>query len=314
MDFVLALPLYAAVLGLVLFQALHLLRTNRAKLPPGPARLPIIGNLLDFGAKPHKSLARLAKIHGPFMSLKTGQVTTIVISSATLAKEILQKHDSFYSNPFVLDAPRAHGHHEFGVTWLPVGPSWRNLRKLCNSHLFTTQKLDANQDLRHKKVQELLADVQQHCLAGQPVDISQVAFKAMINSLSNTILSLDLIHPSSGTSHKEVLRGMMDEIGKPNLSDYFPILRYLDLQGIRRRMEVHVEKLFDLYDRIINERLQSRRMEGYVPKNDMLEALLSTREENSDMMDNNFIKHLFLVTFFFPSAFFLCFSVCLGMD
>ncbi|KAJ4824624.1 hypothetical protein Tsubulata_029172 [Turnera subulata] len=294
MDFVLAIPL-SVVLGLVLFQALRFLTTRNAKLPPGPARLPVIGNLLDLGHKPHKSMARLAKIHGPLMSIKIGQVTTIVISSATLAKEVLQKYDSVLSDRQVPDAIRVLDHHEFGIGFLPVGPLWRNLKKICNSHIFTTQKLDANQELRCKKVQELLADVQEHRVAGKAVYISQAVFKAIFNAMSNTFFSLDLIDSSSGTSHKEVMRGMMDEIGKPNLANFFPILRYFDLQGIRRRMESHVAKLFDLFDRIINERLQSRKMEGHVPKNDMLETLLSIREENnSDMMDNKGIKHLFM--------------------
>ncbi|KAJ4827264.1 hypothetical protein Tsubulata_028109 [Turnera subulata] len=300
MDLVLAIPL-SIVLGLVLFQALHFLtrrkQTNKAKLPPGPACLPVVGNLLDLGDKPHKSLAKLAKIHGPLMSLKLGQVTTVVISSATVAKEIFQKHDSVISNRAVIDATRALDEHKFGIVWLPVGPEWRNLRKICNTHVFTTQKLDANQEPRRKKVQELLADVQEHCLAGKAIDIGQAAFQTIFNSLSNSIFSLDLIDSSSGTSHKEVVRCIMDELGKPNLADYFPVFQCVDLQGIRRRSGIYFQKMFDLFDRIIKERLQSRKMEGYVPKNDMLETLLSFSEENSDMMDNNWIKHTFLDLF-----------------
>jgi len=57
-------------------------KANSRKLPPGPKPFPVIGNLLDLGDKPHKSLTKLAKAHGPIMSLKLGKVTTIVISSA----------------------------------------------------------------------------------------------------------------------------------------------------------------------------------------------------------------------------------------
>ncbi|KAJ4824886.1 hypothetical protein Tsubulata_007195 [Turnera subulata] len=188
-------------------------------------------------------------------------------------------------------------HHKFAISWLPGGSLWRNLRKILNTQMFTTQKLDANQELRRRKVQELLADVQEHCHAGKAVDIGQAAFKAVTNGLSNIIFSLDLIHKSSGTSHKDVVRGIMDELGKPNLADYFPILRYLDLQGLKRRIETNGEKLFDLYDRIINERMESRSMEGYVPKNDLLDTLLSISEENSGMMNNSLIKHTFMDLF-----------------
>ncbi|KAJ4824621.1 hypothetical protein Tsubulata_029169 [Turnera subulata] len=215
------------------------------------------------------------------MSLKIGQVTTVVISSATLAKEIFQKYDSPFSNRYVPDAIRVHDHHEFGIGFVPVGPLWRKLRKVCNSDIFTPQKLDANQELRQQKVQELLADVQEHCLVGEAADIGQAAFRITFNALSNTIFSLDLIDSSSGTSYKEVMRSMMDVAGKPNLSDYFPILRYFDLQGIRRRSEILFQKMFDLFNCIIKERLQSRNILGYISKNDMLETLLSISQENS---------------------------------
>ncbi|MFU0443319.1 cytochrome P450, partial [Candidatus Liberibacter asiaticus] len=58
-------------------QVLFSIFTKKNQLPPGPKPLPIIGNLLALGDKPHKSLAKLSKTYGPLMSLKLGQVTTI---------------------------------------------------------------------------------------------------------------------------------------------------------------------------------------------------------------------------------------------
>ncbi|MBA0588394.1 hypothetical protein Gorai_001499, partial [Gossypium raimondii] len=46
----------------------------------------IIGNLIDLGDKPHRSLAKLAQIHGPVMSLKLSSLITVVVSSETMAK------------------------------------------------------------------------------------------------------------------------------------------------------------------------------------------------------------------------------------
>ncbi|EEF51039.1 cytochrome P450, putative [Ricinus communis] len=272
-------------------------KTTRGKLPPGPSPLPIIGNLFDLGDKPHRSLAKLAKIHGPLMSLKLGQITTVVISSSSLAKEVLQKHDLSFSNRTVVQAIQALDHHEASMPWLPVGAPWRNLRKICSFYIFTNQKLDANQDLRCKKIQELLADVQECCCAGAVVDIGEAAFKTMLNTLSSSVFSLDLTDSSSETvrEFKEAVRGIMDELGRPNLADYFPTLRNIDPQGIKRRMRIYVGRMLDLFDHIIDERLQSRKEPGYIPANDMLDTLLSLDENNKEEMDRTRIKHLFVV-------------------
>ncbi|CAN1174485.1 Geraniol 8-hydroxylase [Linum perenne] len=275
-------------------------QTPAINLPPGPSRLPIIGNLHNLGTKPHKSLADLAKIHGPLMSLKLGQLTTIVASSAAVAKEILQTHDQLLSDRHLSLAFCANDHHEFAMSLLPVGPKWRNLRKVCNMYLFTTQKLDSNQDLRRKKIQELLEGVRRNATEGKTVDIGGAAFRATLSTMSTTVLSLDLMDEGSedAVEFREVTRGMMDEVGKPNLGDYFPILGFMDLQGIQRRMRTHSTKMLNLFGRVIEERLKKRQSEAYVSANDMLDTLLDIGEDNGEAsMDLNLIKHLFLDLF-----------------
>ena len=164
------------------------------KLPPGPSPIPIFGNLLDMGKKPHQSLAKLAEIHGPVMRLKLGQVTTIIISSADMAKEVLQTHDLLFSDRTVPQAVTVHNHDQYSSAFLPVSPIWRDFRKICNNQLFANKTLDASQYLRRKKMQKLLNDVHQSSLTGEAVDIGRAAFKTSINFLSNTIFSIDFVH------------------------------------------------------------------------------------------------------------------------
>ncbi|KAK8495831.1 hypothetical protein V6N13_026300 [Hibiscus sabdariffa] len=220
MDF-LTSSLLCLLLTCLLLQALNSFRngskSSETKLPPGPRRLPFFGNLFDLGDKPHRSLANLARIHGPVMSLKLGSLFTVVVSSEATAKEILQKQDITFSNRTVVDAVRATQHHEVVLTWIPVSPLWRTFRKVCNSHIFTAVKLDANEYLRREKIQQLIADVRRSCL------------------------KVDLVDPNSSDAQefKRTVWGIMEEAGKPNLADYFPLLRKIDPQGTRRRMTVH---------------------------------------------------------------------------
>ncbi|GMJ07397.1 cytochrome P450, family 76, subfamily C, polypeptide 1 [Hibiscus trionum] len=251
MDF-LTSSLLCLLLTMFLFQALNSFRNGRkssgSNFPPGPRRLPIIGNLLDLGDKPHRSLAKLAQIHGPVMSLQLGSLFTVVVSTETTAKEVLQKQDLVFCNRTVVDAARACQFREFGLSFMPVSPLWRTLRKVCVIHLFSTLKLDANQYLRRRKIQELIGNVRKRSLEGEAIDVGQAAFDVSINLLSNTIFSMDLVDPKS--SHAQELKKTVWDInhdaGIPNLADYFPLLRKIDPQGIRRRMTVHFDKLLTL--------------------------------------------------------------------
>lgn len=269
------------------------------KLPPGPVPLPIIGSLLNLGNRPHESLANLAKTYGPIMTLKLGYVTTIVISSAPMAKEVLQKQDLSFCNRSIPDALRSAKHNQLSMAWLPVSTTWRALRRTCNSHLFTSQKLDSNTHLRHQKVQELLANVEQSCQAGGPVDIGQEAFRTSLNLLSNTIFSVDLVDPISETAQefKELVRGVMEEAGKPNLVDYFPVLRQIDPQGIRRRLTIYFGRILEIFDRMIKRRLRLRKMQGSIASSDVLDILLNISEDNRNEIERSHMEHLLLDLF-----------------
>ncbi|OMO75808.1 Cytochrome P450 [Corchorus olitorius] len=234
MDFLSGL--LCLVLFLVLVQALYSSKGRSKKLPPGPPTIPIFGNLFQLGDTPHRSFAKLANTHGDIMTLKLGHTTSIVISSAAMSKEILQKHDAVFSNRTIFDALRAHQHHQAGVGWMPVStPTWRYLRKICNLQIFASQKLDANQHLRQRKVEQLIADVHRSCCVGEAVDIGQAAFKTTLNFMSNTIFSFNLADSSDQTAQefREIVQAIKEEFGKPNFGDFFPFLRNLDLQGIR---------------------------------------------------------------------------------
>ncbi|XP_030945627.1 geraniol 8-hydroxylase-like [Quercus lobata] len=286
----------------LLIQALRVISRSKAipkRLPPGPKPFPLIGNLLELGDKPHKSLAKLSEVHGPIMSLKLGQVTTVVISSAAMAKEVLQIHDQHLSNRTIPDAIRAKRHDEFSLPWIPVSTRWRNLRRICMEQIFSNKTLDANQAIRHMKVQDLLADTHQSSLNGEAVDVGRAAFKTTLNLLSTTIFSVDLADPNSDTAreYKEIVWNIMKEIGRPNLADYFPVLKKMDPQRVRHRLAVHFGKILELFDRMVSQRLHLRKVCGSNTNKDVLNTLLNISEENSEEMDKTKIERLFLDLF-----------------
>ncbi|KAM7507026.1 hypothetical protein LguiA_017479 [Lonicera macranthoides] len=269
------------------------------KLPPGPTPFPIIGNLLKLGDQPHKSLADLAKIYGPIMSLKLGTTTTVVISSSTTAKEILQTQDLAFSSRSIPDALHALDTAKYSVAWLPVSNRWRSHRKILNSHIFSASRLDANQHLRRKKVEELIIYCQKSSELGDPVNIGQAGFTTSLNLLSNMIFSMDLTDPfkDSAKEFKELVWNIMAEAGKPNLVDYFPLLKRIDPQGIRRRMTVHLGKILHLFGEMTEKRLELRKLRKTVESTDTLDICLNIAQENPDEIDRTHMEHMFLDLF-----------------
>ncbi|KAM1303786.1 hypothetical protein ACFX2F_021553 [Malus domestica] len=274
-------------------------RSSPTRLPPGPNPLPFIGNLLELGSKPHISLTKLSQRHGPILSLRLGHVTTVVVSSSIVAKEVLRTRDQLFCNRTIPDAIQACDHAKYSMPWIPVSAAWRNLRKICNSHLFATKVLDANQANRHLKVQELISEVNESVLKGEAVDVGSAAFKTTLNLMSRTVFSVDLADPNSETAseYKELVWGIMEEIGKPNLADYFPVLKKIDPMRIRRRLAKHFQKMIGLFDRMITQRLESRKSRDYVTTKDMLDTLINFSEEKSEDMDMAETEHLFLDLF-----------------
>ncbi|XP_058086614.1 cytochrome P450 76T24-like [Magnolia sinica] len=266
---------------LILWPCIHLLllarrRSCSIQLPPGPVHLPIVGNLFKLGNKPNESLSELAKTYGPLMTLRLGRVTTVVVSSTNMAKEILHNHDQAFAARSISDAVKAASHNESSVIWLPSNSQWRKLRMIFTTQMLTTKRLDAHQGLRHKKVQELVAHVHSSCMAGRAVDIGQAAFVTTLNLITNTVFSTDLIQHGSDSAQefKDLVCSIMEEVGRPNLVDCYPILKWVDPQGIRRRITAHFKKLHGLFDRMIEERLTARESSDSASKNDILDAIL----------------------------------------
>ncbi|KAI8542266.1 hypothetical protein RHMOL_Rhmol08G0125500 [Rhododendron molle] len=296
----LILILYILLATTLVGALLSILRSSKPspKLPPGPAPLPVIGSLLKLGDKPHKSLTKLAKLYGPIMSLKLGRKTVVVVSSPALAREVLLKQDLAFSTRSVPNAVHAHDHNKYSVAWLPVAHQWRSLRKTLNSNIFSGNRIDANQNLRRQKVQELIEYAGKCCREGIAVDIGNAAFKTSLNLLSNTVFSIDMANPTQDSvqQFRHLIWQIMVEIGKPNLVDYFPILDKIDPQGITRRLKSHFGDTFQLIGRLIDERLELRGLHKTRAESDVIDILLNIIEENGEI-NRNHIEHMCLDIF-----------------
>lgn len=127
----------------VLFFLLNKIKNPYPKpLPPGPKPWPVLGNLPHLGAKPHHSLASMAKTYGPLMHLRLGFVHVVVAASSSVAAQFLKAHDANFSSRPPNSGAKHIAYNYQDLVFAPYGPRWRLLRKICSVHLFSAKALD----------------------------------------------------------------------------------------------------------------------------------------------------------------------------
>lgn len=303
MDVDILLSLVLAFFGwaAIYFLTSRLSFGKRARLPPGPYPFPVIGNIFQLGQNPNQSLTKLAKTYGPLMSLKLGSNTTVVVSSPAVAREVLQKNDQVFSSRIIPHAAEAHAHHKYSMVWLQVSGLWRNLRKISKEHMFAAQRLDASEGLRQEKLQELHDYLVRCSTSNKAVNFGQTAFTTSLNFISSTFFSVDFAAYGSDSSQefKDIVWRILKSYSTPNVADYFPVLKFMDPQGILQKNTFLFSKMFDIFDNIINERLMMRGSLDTSKKNDLLEALLNHSANNESEFSLNELKHMLLVSFLF---------------
>ncbi|KAI4991111.1 hypothetical protein ZWY2020_039482 [Hordeum vulgare] len=264
-----------------------------SRLPPGPTPIPLLGNIFDIQGDLHQALTRLAGVHGPIISIKLGATTAVVASSAACARDVLQKYDHLLAARSVADAARALDHHERSIIWLPsTSPLWKRLRAVCTTHLFSAHALDAARAVREEKVRGLVGCIRGH--AGETVEVGRVVLSGLFNIVSSVLFSEEVGDLSSDRS--QVLKTLTDdilmELIKPNLSDLFPVLSILDLQGRRRRTVERLMRFFDFFDPIIERRMKA----GGEGQGDFLDVLLQLHsvDQLSIQTIKSFLLDLFI--------------------
>ncbi|XP_044962306.1 oryzalexin D synthase-like [Hordeum vulgare subsp. vulgare] len=250
----------------LLYHVLPYTRGGAPRWPPGPRPWPIVGNLLDLrGGNLHRNLARLAQTHGPVMMLKLGVVSTVFVSSRDAAWEAFNKYDRRIAARTIPDTRRAMAHADCSMVWLPSSDRlWKTLRGIAATHIFSPRSLlAAAQGARERAMHHMLDAFRLR--AGQEVNIGHVLYHGMFDLLTNTLFSID---------GQDKLRDLMEEIvgllAEPNVSDMYPLLRVLDLQGLRRWTGTHMNRVFLVLEKIIDTRL----VEGKHHQ-DVLDALLA---------------------------------------
>ncbi|GAB2212349.1 hypothetical protein Droror1_Dr00020309 [Drosera rotundifolia] len=105
-----------------------------------------------------------------------------------------------------------------------------------------------------------------------------------LSFISTTSFSEDSGDPKlkNVTEFWELILGMLHIAGIVNIADYFPLVKVIDPQGIRRCTSIRYRKGIKVFEEIIAHRLESEMGNDLLSEeNDMLDVLLNAIRENS---------------------------------
>ncbi|KAK7849696.1 7-ethoxycoumarin o-deethylase [Quercus suber] len=292
--------------------------------PPGPRGIPLFGNLLSLEPELHSYFAGLAHIYGPIFKLRLGNKVGIVMSSPSMARQVLKDQDVTFANRDITEAGRAATYGGSDIAWSSYGPEWRMLRKVCALKLLSNITLDSFYMLRRKHVRETAGYL--YSRVGSPVNVGEQMFLTMLNLITNmlwggtveedgasetagylysrvgspvnvgeqmflTMLNLitNMLWGGTveedgarlGADFREVVLGMTELLGKPNISDFYPGLARFDLQGIRKKMDGLARRFDRIFDVMIDQRLKIDQEGGSRESGskDFLQFLLKLKDE-----------------------------------
>ncbi|KAG6388196.1 hypothetical protein SASPL_153395 [Salvia splendens] len=252
---------------------------SNTNLPPGPRKLPMIGNLhlLAGSTPPHQTLAHLATKHGPLMHLKLGQVDAVVVSSPETAKQIFKTNDvAFASRPSLL-ATEINCYGNTDIAFSPYGDYWRQLRKICKLRLLTARRVQSFRPIREAEVSDL-------CKLIALRENSTISLTKMVRTTNLNVM----IMAAFGGKRGEVaeLRDMIEEAHDFftffSIVDVFPSLKFLRLfSGMKRKIEEHHRRLDRITGSIIEDRRRRERDGGGGDEGDFLGVLLNLQGDGS---------------------------------
>ncbi|KAL0316144.1 UNVERIFIED_CONTAM: Iridoid oxidase [Sesamum radiatum] len=269
-------------------------RSNSSKLrPPGPPGWPFVGNIFDVGRMPHENFHKLRSKYGPVVWLKLGTLNTVVIQSAAAAAELFKKHDAAFSDRRVPDSLTACDYHTGSLSQSRYSEYWRVLRRLCSSELMIQKRINASTPLRQKCIEGMIQcikeDVSGSLVGGGSgeVQLDKYLFLMSFNLVGNFMLSRDImdLRSEAGNEFFDVMNKFMEWNGKPNLSDTFGFLKWVDPQGIRRNTEKYLGQLLNLSSGFVKERIQERQLGRKQESKDFLDALLEYQGDGKRTFD-----------------------------
>ncbi|WCJ37119.1 cytochrome P450 family 71 subfamily B polypeptide 23 [Euphorbia peplus] len=246
-------------------------------LPPGPKKLPLIGNIHQLiGGIPHQKMRELSLQHGPIMHLRLGELENVIISSREAAEKILKTHDVLFAQRPQMIVAKSVTYDFTDITFSPYGDYWRQLRKITMLELLAPKRVLSFRPIREEETTKLIESI-----SGTKPG-SAINFTKTIDSTTYCITSRAACGKVWEGENVFIssLEKIMFEVGSGiSVADAWPSIKFLQIfSGIRIRVDKLQKNIDKIFGSIIEEHREARKGRKKVEELDIVDVLLDLQE------------------------------------
>ncbi|KAF7840529.1 cytochrome P450 71D8-like [Senna tora] len=212
----------------------------------------------------------------------SSEVSTVIVSSPEMAKEVLKTHDlSFAQRPILLTS--VYGSDNFAFA--PYGDYWRQMRKICTLHLLSANKVQSFSFVRQHEVDKFIESIQ--LSVGSEMDLT-----SKIYSLSSAIVTRTAFGRKSRDQNEELVQLLNIAFAQSSgfsFFDLFPSLKPLHLIIGQKKLKDMYKKVDQILEDIIKEnqerqmRIEAGEEDGYFREENLVQVLLQIKQSGLEI-------------------------------
>nr|WMB96353.1 CYP79A206 [Miconia microphysca] len=264
------------------------------RLPPGPTPWPVLGNLPEMlSNKPvFRWMHRLMEeMNTEIACVRLGSTHVISVTCPKIAAEILKKQDAVFASRPESMAARSFSDGYKTAVLVPHGDQWKKMRRVLTSEIICPARHKWLHDKRVYEADNLVRYVLAQCGVSHDVNLRTAARHYSGNLIRNLMFSKrhfgkGMPDGGPGIEEEEHVEALFTALGYLYafcVSDYFPCLEGLDLDGHEKIVKEATMTLKKYHDPIIDQRIQQWRKSGdsnNKEPQDLLDVLIALKDSN----------------------------------
>lgn len=263
--------------------------------PPSPPALPIIGHLHLLGPSLAKRCKALAAGYGPIMRLQLVSTSSIIVSNAAIAREIMKDNEMSISARPEFGCSGYNIYDGCSFMFAEYGKYWRFMRKVCVSQLLSAAQIKCFGDIRREEMMKLLENLVKCSEEGQACDMGE-EFARMINNITCRVVMSTRCEDESMMIRK-LVKEVEDIMTKYGVGELFGPLGKIGFSHYGRKFKSLLSQFDAMVEKKMVEHLKGVHSFRKMERKDIMDLLLEVfRDENAEMkLSKQHIKNFLLV-------------------